>query len=168
MSDSKSLSGLPAIESGQFWRVLSGRASAVAVVASANNGVPAGFLALSVTHLTADPPTITVSIGKSTSALETVLQAGAFAVNYLRKSDSALADIFSGKTGHKGESRFEAGKWGSMATGAPVYNNALLALDCVLEEAITRHDTILVLARIVDFADSGDNAPLLHFRGKYQ
>lgn len=157
---------LQQIRPEEFWRALAGRACGVAVVTSAQDGVPSGFLALSVTHLTADPPTITVSIGATTSALATIKQSGVLAVNYLRAADTALYEIFSGKMGVRGAERFAADAWVTMATGAPILNSCLSALDCVVDEMIERHEVVLVIARIVQYRDSGDAAPMIHFRGK--
>jgi len=57
------------IEIKDFWRAIGERAIGAAVVTAADIHGPAGFLALSATHLCADPPMMMVSIDKRTSAL---------------------------------------------------------------------------------------------------
>ena len=156
------------IDAKTFWRALGVRASAVAVVTAQGHDGPSGFLALSATHLCADPPMLMVSIDKRTGTFAAVEQARHFAVNYLPRGHEAMADMFGGKTGVRGADRFAPGRWGSLTTGAPVLNDAIGALDCVLEETIERFNTIIAIGRLVDFAAREDDEPLLFFRGGYR
>ena len=158
---------LKSINPKLFWRSLAGRACGVTIVTSSKNNNPAGFLALSVTHLTSDPPIITISIGKSTSAIKTVISSNSLAVNYIRKSDLELADIFSGKTDLKGSDRFDDKRWDILSTGSPILKDAVSVLDCCIEETIERYDTFLILAKIVNFTDNEFLDPMIHFRGKF-
>ena len=151
-----------------FWRALGVRASAVAVVTAQGSDGPSGFLALSATHLTADPPMLMVSIDKKTNTLAAVLHARHFAINYLPRGEEALADIFGGKGGVRGANRFAPGRWNRLTSGAPILDNAIGALDCVLEDTVERFATVIAIGRLVDFASRGDGDPLLFFRGGYQ
>lgn len=161
------LAGLPGIEPKTFWRALAPRAVGAAVVTAQGASGPAGFLALSATHLTSNPPTLMVSIGRSTSALPALLEAGHFAVNYLARSDEALADVFGGKSELKAADRFDLTLWTTLVTGAPVLKRPCGALDCVLVETIERYETIIALGRIVAATDNPGCDPLIHFRGAY-
>lgn len=151
-----------------FWRALGVRASAVAVVTAQGAEGPSGFLALSATHLCAEPPTLMVSIDKRTASLAAVQYGKHFAINYLPRSDEALADMFGGKTDKRGADRFAAGRWTTLTTGAPILNDAIGALDCVLEETIERYNTIIAIGRLVDYVGRPDGEPLLFFRGGYR
>ena len=150
-----------------FWQAIGQRATGSTIVAARSSAGPAGLLGLSATHLCADPPTMMVSIDKRTSALATILEAGHFAINYLPKSAAALADIFSGKSDLKGAARFEMTAWTTLATGAPVLENAVGAIDCKLVETIERYGTVLVLGRVVAVKHDPVASPLIHFRGGY-
>ena len=108
-----------------------------------------------------------VSIDKRTSALETILEAGHFAINYLPKPAAALADIFGGKSDLKGAARFCTANWTKLATGAPVLEGAVGAVDCELIETIERYGTVLALGRVVAIAHDPSASPLIHFRGGY-
>jgi flavin reductase (DIM6/NTAB) family NADH-FMN oxidoreductase RutF len=151
-----------------FWRALGVRASAVAVVTAQGPEGPSGFLALSATHLAADPPMLMVSIDKRTGTLAAVRHARHFAINYLPREEEALADMFGGKGGVHGANRFSSGRWSKLTTGAPILDNAIGALDCALEETVERFDTIIAIGRLVDFTARGDGEPLLFFRGGYR
>lgn len=158
---------IPQIDAKIFWRALGARASAVAVVTAQGAEGPSGFLALSATHLSADPPMLMVSIDKRTASLAAVTHAGHFAVNYLPRGEEALADMFGGKTGTRGAERFMPGRWGRLTTGAPILDNAIGALDCRLEDLIERFGTMIAIGRLVNFVQR-DGEPLLYFRGGYR
>ncbi len=156
------------IDPKTFWQAIGVRAIGAAIVTAEDAEGPAGFLALSATHLTADPPMMMVSIDKRTSALATVTSGGHFAINYLPQGAKDIVDIFSGKSPLKGADRFEPGKWTTLATGAPVYADAVGALDCRLEEIIERHGVAIALGRLVGFVANPEKEPLISFRGGWR
>jgi flavin reductase (DIM6/NTAB) family NADH-FMN oxidoreductase RutF len=155
------------IDAKAFWRALGNRATGSTIVTARSEDGPAGFLGLSATHVCADPPLMLVSIDKRTSALQTLLAARHFALNFLARDAQGIADMFGGKSGPKGADRFEAGKWGTLTTGAPVLLDAVGAIDCTLEETIERHGVVIAIGRVVDVRDGKAGAPLVHFRGAY-
>lgn len=149
-----------------FWPALSHRAVGAAVVAAQDENGPAGFLALSATHVCANPPTMLVSIGNRTSALGTVIATGHFSINYLADTDREMMDVFAGKTQLSGAERFQEGRWTKHVTGAPVLTGAVGVFDCLVEEIIERHETSIVLGRIMGvlLGDAGLK-PLVTYRG---
>jgi flavin reductase (DIM6/NTAB) family NADH-FMN oxidoreductase RutF len=155
------------IDAKMFWRTLGERAVGATIVTAHDADGPAGFLGLSATHVCADPPTMLVSIDRKTSALAAVLQARHFAISYLGREAQTVADAFAGKTDAKGAARFEPGRWGVLTTGAPVFNDAIGALDCVLEKTIEHFATIIVIGRVVDLVARGSGEPLIYFRGSF-
>lgn len=154
------------IDIAGFWRALGVRAIGAAVVAARDDSGPAGFLALSATHLCASPPMMMVAIGKRTSALSTILNSQRFSINYLAATDQELADSFGGKGSSKGADRFAPDRWTTLVTGAPVLIGAVGVLDCLLEETIERHDTIIALGRLVGHAAESGAQPLISFAGR--
>lgn len=160
------LADLPSIDPKSFWQVLGVRAIGGAIVAAKSEKGPAGFLGLSVTHVTQAPPTLMVSVGRTTSALETILDAGHFAVSYLGIEDREIADVFGGRTALKGADRFSPERWTALATGAPVLRDAVGALDCVLADKVERFDTVIAFGRIVAAMQNPERRPLVYFRGK--
>src|SRR5580693_6047214 len=113
------------IDAKTFWRTLGERAIGATIVTAQGADGPAGFLGLSATHVCADPPTMLVSIDKRTSALNTILAARHFAINYLPKTAASVADAFGGKTSLTGAARFRDGQWVARTTGAPVFVDAV-------------------------------------------
>jgi flavin reductase (DIM6/NTAB) family NADH-FMN oxidoreductase RutF len=155
------------IDAKLFWRTLGQRAIGSTIVTARSEQGPAGFLGLSASHVSADPPLMLASIDKRTSALATVLAARHFAVNFLPREAQAIADSFGGKGELKGARRFEMGSWKTLTTGAPILANALGAMDCKLEETIERDGICIVIGRVVDVLIGESGSPLVHFRGGY-
>ncbi len=155
------------IDAKAFWRALGQRAIGSTIVTARSADGPAGFLGLSASHISADPPLMLASIDKRTSALQTVLAARHFAVNFLPSDASEIADLFGGKGTLKGADRFNVGRWQTLTTGAPVLANALGAMDCTLEDTVERGGICIVIGRVVDVLVGSGGNPLIHFRGGY-
>ena len=155
------------IDPRAFWRAVGNRATGSTVVTARSDQGPAGFLGLSATHLCADPPLMLVSIDKRTAALQTILAARHFALNFLPRDAANIADMFGGKGPQKGAARFEVGRWGTLKTGAPILLDAVGAIDCSLVETIERHGVVIAIGRVVDVFDGPGTVPLIHFRGGY-
>jgi flavin reductase (DIM6/NTAB) family NADH-FMN oxidoreductase RutF len=166
-SEPASAAADPAIDQRTFWRAIANRASGSTVVTARSTDGPAGFLGLSATHVCADPPLMLVSVDRRTSALQAMLAARHFALNFLPREAAAIADMFGGKAPQKGAERFEAGRWGTLKTGAPILLDAVGAIDCRLEETIERHGVVIAIGRVVAVMDGGAKAPLIHFHGTF-
>jgi flavin reductase (DIM6/NTAB) family NADH-FMN oxidoreductase RutF len=155
------------IDARTFWRVLGQRAVGATIVTAQGADGPAGFLGLSATHICADPPSMLVSIDSKTAALGAVLHGRHFAINYLGRDARALADTFAGKSAAKGSARFEGGRWGTLTSGAPVFDDAIGVFDCVLEKTIEHYATTIAIGRVVDLVARGSGDPLIYFRGGF-
>ena len=149
-----------------FWQAVGLRAVGTAIVTAEASDGPRGFLALSATHLCADPPMLMVSVDKKTSAFETMVQGGHFAINYLSSDQADFAGPFGGKGDLKGADRFQLGSWTKLATGAPILKGAVGAIDCKIEEIIERFGTAIVIGRVMDFSSTSDVTPLISYKGK--
>lgn len=157
-----------ALDARGFWKLIGQRATAATVVTATGASGPAGFLALSSTHLTASPPTMMVSIDEKTSALETIRAARHFAINILGEGDRGLADVFGGRGNLKGTERFISATWSALVTGAPALDSALAVIDCELDELIPRHGALIAIGRIVAWRTNDGTKPLIFFAGSYR
>jgi flavin reductase (DIM6/NTAB) family NADH-FMN oxidoreductase RutF len=153
------------MDAKQFWQAVGQRATGSTVVTARASDGPAGLLGLSATHVSADPPTMLVSVDKRTSALNTILEARHFAINYLPDDAAELADAFAGKTSAKGADRFDAASWTTLATGAPILKGAVGAIDCELVQTIERDGVVILFGRVIAASNNPDARPLIHFRG---
>lgn len=154
------------IDGGLFWKTLGQRAIGATVVTAEDANGPRGLLALSASHISADPPRMLVSVDRKTSALETIRQSGAFAVNFLPDTAGDLAKAFGGSAGVSGAERFAGATWTRLATGAPVLADALGAFDCKVEQMVDLDGVTVIVGRVADVAARADGSPLILFRGK--
>jgi flavin reductase (DIM6/NTAB) family NADH-FMN oxidoreductase RutF len=166
MSDAPTIAPPPAVDIKSFWTTLGQRATGITIVTASGEDGPTGFLGLSAAHVTADPPTMLVSVDRKTSALATILASRHFAVNFLPAGAEKVADAFGGKAGLTGADRFSDGDWTVLATGAPVFKNALGVFDCAVEDVIQRGDISIIIGAVKAVSTSFDAAPLIFFRGK--
>jgi flavin reductase len=154
------------VEPKDFWRALGERPIGVTLVTARGAAGPAGFLGLSATHVSGNPPSLMVSIDDRTSALPVVLEAGHFAVSCVPAEAAALIDVFGGKTDLKGVERFSDDDWMSLTTGAPVLKRAPAAFDCAVEKTFAYAGSTIVVGRVVDLrVTQGDT--MVYARGRY-
>ena len=154
------------IDAKTFWKAIGCRAIGVAIVTAKGTEGPAGFLALSATHLSASPPMMMVSIGLTTSALAAVRQGNHFAINYVPKGSDALVKEFGGGGQLKGADRFLPGAWSTLKSGAPTLVDSVGVIDCSLDELIERHGTVIALGKVIAYS-AGTKEPMISFRGGY-
>jgi flavin reductase (DIM6/NTAB) family NADH-FMN oxidoreductase RutF len=87
-----------------------------------------GLTVSSFSSVSPDPPLVSVIIDQRHTAFPLLEREGAaFAVNVLHQEQVELSNRFAWL---KDEDRFDAGEWGTAATGAPVLADALAWLDC--------------------------------------
>ena len=153
------------IDARTFWRAIGSRVLGACVAAARDDNGPAGLLALSATHVSAAPPTMMMSVGKSTSALSTILRAGHFSLNVLTEADATVADLFSGRSGVSGAARFTAGRWDTLVTGAPALIGAMAVLDCKVETTVESSDAHIIIGRVMAYRGQ-EGRPLVSFGGK--
>lgn len=153
---------------GNYWKMLSSRPVSVPVVAAEDGSGPAGFLALSVSHVSSTPPAMSVAVGKSTRALATIVRSGCFAISYLPEGATGIADIFGGRGTLDGADRFQGGDWQRLTTGAPVFNRAVLMIDCLLDKTFEYYDTVILIGLIQQHVVNSKQSTLMSYGGTYR
>jgi flavin reductase len=104
--------------------------------------------------VTDSPASLLVCIDAAGRSARALAANGVFCVNTLAVSDRALAEAFAGHSGLSGEARFSAGRWGSLATGAPALETSLVAFDCRLVEARLVATHYVVIGAVVESASA--------------
>lgn len=141
----------------------------VSVITVGTPGNRSGLVATSAVSLSVDPPLIIVCINRDSSSWPLFARFGHFAVNALTASHQEIADRFAGRGGHRGEARFELGQWLQGQTGAPLLDDAAVALDCRLEECIDRATHSILIGRVMQVRVRDEDAGgLVYWRGTYR
>lgn len=156
------------VESASFRQAMRHLAGAVSVITVGRGATRTGFTATSVSSLSADSPSIIVSLNTSSSSWPAVQRHRSFCVNILAEDQQGTADNFAGRGGIKGLDRYQDAEWREFATGASGLVGALTVLDCVLEEAITRHSHSILIGSVQAVAIRPEAKPLLYWHGAYR
>jgi flavin reductase len=110
-------------------------ASAVHVITTIGPHGRIGLTATAVASVSDSPPTVLVCIARPSRTLAVIEASGLFCINTLPGDCEDLAEIFASRRGIDGEARFASRDWSSLATGAPVLQQAVAAFDCRLTGA---------------------------------
>jgi flavin reductase (DIM6/NTAB) family NADH-FMN oxidoreductase RutF len=126
-----------------------------------------GMTVTSVSSLSVDPPTLIVSINRESSSWPPLKRHGFFGVNILTSDQIGIAERFTGKGGLKGAERFGGAQWFTRASGVPLLQGALAAIDCEVEHIVERHSHAIVIGRVLDMQASSRTAALAYWQGQY-
>jgi len=139
----------------------------VSVITAGRGQDITGMTVTSVASLSADPPSLIVSINRSASSWPLITRDGFFGVNILSADQLDIAERFTGKNGLKGADRFAGAEWITRVSGVPLLVGALAAIDCEVEDIVERHSHAIVIGRALDMRISSRTAALAYWQGQY-
>ena len=139
----------------------------VSVITAGKGRDISGMTVTSVSSLAVDPPSLIVSLNRESSSWPLVKRYGFFGVNILASDQIDVAERFTGKGGLKGADRFAGARWITRASGVPLLDGALAAIDCEVEDIVERHSHAIVIGRVLDVAVSARTAALAYWQGRY-
>ena len=146
---------------------------AMARLAAAVNAVttdgPAGlggFTASAVCSVTDDPPTLIVCVNLASRQNEIIRSNRVLCINTLANDQSDIANLFSTRE-LPIEERFAAGRWSTLATGAPVLEGAIAAFDCRVVERLERGTHSVIFCEVQAVRTRADGEPLLYLDRRY-
>jgi flavin reductase (DIM6/NTAB) family NADH-FMN oxidoreductase RutF len=151
------------ISGDEFRQALGHFASGVTVVTTCDGeDRPTGLTASAFTSVSLEPPLVLVCVDHKSQSYPALREHGRFAVNILgseqqetsRRFATSRLDKFDGVAFHRG------------ALGLPLLDGALAQLECVTVSAHVEGDHTIFVGR-VERARSGDGAPLVYYRGRY-
>lgn len=155
------------VSSADFRGAMRHLTGGVSVITAGRGKDITGMTVTSVTSLSADPPTLLVSINRDASSFPLIRRHGAFGVNILNADQLDVAERFAGKGGLKGADRFAGAHWVTGVSGVPLLVGALSAVDCEVEEIVERHSHGIVIGRVRDIRSSTRTAALAYWHGQY-
>ncbi len=125
--------------------------AAVNVITTAGPGGRAGFTASAVCSVTDTPPTLLICANRSNDSYAALKANGVVCVNTLTGGQEDMSPVFAGLTSHSMDARFDSGYWYTLATGAPVLQDAAVAFDCRIDKAVEvgTHDVFFCIVEAV-------------------
>jgi flavin reductase (DIM6/NTAB) family NADH-FMN oxidoreductase RutF len=143
-------------------------AGGVAVITTGAGEDRTGFTATSVSSFSMEPPTLIVCLNRASSTWPVVKAHGGFCVNLLAHDQSHIADRFAGRGGLRGAARYEGAQWQQQHSGSLGLADALVTIDCTLDEAIERHTHAILIGRVNSVTARDTAEPLLYWHGAYR
>jgi flavin reductase (DIM6/NTAB) family NADH-FMN oxidoreductase RutF len=142
-------------------------AGGVSIITTGEGDERGGLTATSVTSLSAEPPSLIVSVKQDASGLPMLIGSGRFAVSVLAHDHQHIADRFAGRDGSKGPERFAGGLWLARDGYPPVLADALASFECEVEDLIERFSHTIVIGRVTHSHTLGGEAALVYWRAAY-
>jgi flavin reductase (DIM6/NTAB) family NADH-FMN oxidoreductase RutF len=139
----------------------------VSVITAGKGRDISGMTVTSVSSLSVEPASLIVSLNRESSSWPLVKRYGFFGVSILTSDQIDIAERFTGKGGLKGADRFTGAQWITQASGVPLLDGALAAIDCEVEDVIERHSHAIVIGRVLDVTVSARTAALAYWQGRY-
>src|SRR5579863_6273393 len=128
-------------------------------------GEPVGLTANSFTSVSLDPPLLLFSLSKNSASLDTLKEAGRFAVNVLHIGQQPLSNRFA----QRGAARFDGVDWAVRSEqGSPILAGALASFDCRTYAVHDGGDHVIFIGEVHHAWFEPHRDPLLYFRGKYR
>ena len=155
------------VESIAFRNAMCRLGAAVNVLTTDGEGGLAGLTASAVCSVTDGPPTLLACINANARQYERYIRNGVLCINVLHGSQEDVSRRFSGAEALSIEERFALTPWITLATGAPVLEDALLSFDCRIS-SVSRVGTHGVFyCQVEQIRDSGQQESLLYFDRQY-
>jgi flavin reductase (DIM6/NTAB) family NADH-FMN oxidoreductase RutF len=126
-----------------------------------------GLTAMSVSSLSAEPPTLIVCVNRASPSYPALTRLGVFAVNVLSADQREFAERFASGSSLGREERYQDGRWLTLPSGAHCLADSNAVFDCEVEEQIERHDHAIVIGRVRSVLAGGGSGALVHWRGAY-
>ena len=124
-------------------------AGGVSIITTGQGEERTGATVTSATALSVDPPRMRVALNRTSSTWPVLQRFGHFGVNIVGPQHETLANQFAGVGGLKGAERYRGFEWTHLATGSPLLEDAVAAIDCSVEEAIERHSHVIVIGTVL-------------------
>jgi len=155
------------VDTRTFFDIMGTAPAAVTVVSTIEvGGTPRGMTVAAVSSVSADPPSLLISVDHRSRTLPDLLHAGRFAVNFLRGDRSDVSRRFASSV----EDRFEGVEWRPGSTGMPILHADSLAwAECRVSQRIDAGDHIILIADVVAGSPPPPlTRPLMYFRHHYE
>jgi flavin reductase (DIM6/NTAB) family NADH-FMN oxidoreductase RutF len=141
----------------EFGDALSALASGVVVVTCRVDGRPWGMTVTAFASVSADPPTVLVSLASSSPAARAIAATGSFAVSILAAEQVALA-----------RSCARAGAAKFLDSTADAARGALAHLECTVSETAAVADHTVFFGRVDAARTASGGSPLVYHRRAYR
>jgi len=142
--------------------------AAVNIITTDGAAGQGGITATAFCSVTDDPPTLLVCLNRTSPRSAMFLKNGVLCVNTLSAGQQGISNAFSAPSDKADmASRFAAGTWVPLATGAPALEGAAANFDCRITEVLEQgtHSVVFAEVQAVRFADMAAGCLMYYARG---
>lgn len=139
-------------------------ASTITIITAGRGKARVGMAATAVTSVTADPPTILISVNRATSISPILETERMFCVNLLSGKHGDLVGVFGGA--QKAADRFSFGSWTETSVGVPMLADASSAMLCRVAQSVIVGTHTLYIGEVVEIVNHAVIDPLVWFDGQ--
>ena len=141
--------------------------AAVTLVTCKYNDRYFGLTATAVTSLSADPPSLLTCVNREASTHRAMLESKAFAINVLPHDKVMLARLFASRRPEDRDRRFTSDLWVELTTESPILNEAIVAFDCTLDQAIVYASHSILIGQVQDIKIADTHKHLMYLEGEF-
>lgn len=154
------------LDTNTFKQAMSQFAAGVTVITTLHGDIPIGVTATAFTSVSAEPPLVSICVGKQLFTHKVIAEASKFAVNFLSADQLDLGMIFAGMKPDI-KDRFAGLDTTTAATGCPLLPDVLAWVDCEVWAQYDGGDHSIFVGLVKDAAIR-PNAPLLYHNRQWQ
>ena len=152
----------------EFRDAMASLGAAVNIITTDGAAGLGGITATAVCSVTDDPPTLLVCLNRTSPRSALFLANGVLCVNTVAAAQTPVSIAFSAPSDKADmASRFAAGTWTRLATGAPVLEGAAASFDCRITEIMEQgtHSVVFAKVEAVRFTDMQAGCLMYYARG---
>lgn len=155
----------PVVSTAEFRAAMSSVAASVCVVTARRGDEMVGRTVTAVMSLSANPPTVLVSIDIMSRLADIIAKTGGFSLALLAEDQSDVGDAFAGKV--VPEERFDSGTWSRWPSGHPMLSGAVTVMDCEVIGSIEMGTHVLFAGALIEVETDDTLKPLIWQRRDY-
>ncbi len=154
---------LQGFDSSEFRQAVGQFATGVTVVTTLLSGEPKGMTVNSFSSVSLDPPMVLWNVGKDAESYDAFMASDAFALHILHAGQQELAKLFA----TRGADKFASPPWKSGASGMPVLEHCVVALECQVAHRYPGGDHTIIVGTVTDIHRGPPAAPLIFHQGRF-
>ena len=156
------------VSTADFRTVMGQFATGVTVVTALDEDRPQGITVNALTSVSLDPADVIIALDRKRFIVPAIDASGRYAVNILAEDQQWLSDCFAGASVTPDRAAFCGAAWRAGATGLPLLEGAIAAMECEVVDRFEVGDHYLYVGRVAALSlDEPHAPPLLYHRRRY-
>jgi flavin reductase (DIM6/NTAB) family NADH-FMN oxidoreductase RutF len=153
---------------GEFRDAMRNFVGNVSVLTAGTGDERSGLVVTSAISLSADPPLLLACVNRNSSTWPLIERYGCFGWSVLGAGHQAIAERFTGFGGAKGPERYAGASWVTARTGASLLEDAVVGIDCTVEEMIDRATHSIIIGRVQQIRTRPGQGAMIYWNGAFR